>query len=134
MSKEYKCRKVVRGSVTAEAIVCPERFSFLGDVDMETAEILTDSTGNKGQNIAGKVLIFKESKGSSGGCVVLLTLAKIGKAPAALITIKPADFNLTEGAILTHIPFVCQPVGDILNEIKTGDTVSVDADNGKIKV
>ena len=134
MAKTYKVRKIVRGSAEAEAIVCPDSFSFLGDVDMDTGEIIAEDNPNKGKNLAGKVLIYKETKGSSGGCVVLMTLAKKGIAPAAIVTVKPADYNLTEGAILCRIPFVCEPEGDILAEIKTGLKVNVDADSGIISV
>lgn len=134
MSKTYHARKVVRGQAESEAIVCPGSFSFLGDVDMESGEIIAEGNPNKGMSIAGKVLIYKESKGSSGGCVVLMTLARKGKAPAAIVTIKPADYNLTEGAILAGIPFVCEPDSDILNEIKTGDVVKINADKDRIEV
>ena len=134
MPETYKARKIVRGEASGEAIVCPGSFSFLGDVDMDTSEIIASGNINKGKTIAGKILIYKETKGSSGGCVVLITLAKKGIAPAAIITEKPADYNLTEGAILSKIPFVCEPDGNILDEIKSGMTVHVDADNGIIEV
>jgi predicted aconitase with swiveling domain len=133
MTKTYKVRKVVRGKAEADAIVCKGSFSFLGDVDMDTGEIIAQGNPDRGKTIAGKVLIYKETKGSSGGCVVLMTLSKKGKAPAAIVTVKPADYNLTEGAILLKIPFVCEPDGDILNEIKTGDGVMVDSDSGVLR-
>ncbi|MFH1514455.1 MAG: DUF126 domain-containing protein [bacterium] len=133
MGRKYKVRKVVRGYAEAEAIVCPGSFSFLGDVDMDSGEIIADGNPNKGKNLAGKILIYKETKGSSGGCVVLTTLAKKGIAPKAIVTIKPADYNLTEGAILCGIPFVCEPDGDILSEIKSGATVLVNSDTGYLE-
>lgn len=134
MGKKYKVRKIVRGSAEAEAIVCPDSFSFLGDVDMESGEIIADGNPNKGKNLAGKILIYKETKGSSGGCVVLMTLVKKGIAPKAIVTIKPADYNLTEGAILCGIPFVCEPDGDILNEIKSGAAVRINSDGGILEL
>lgn len=134
MSIKFSVRKVVRGKVEAEAIVCPDSFSFLGDVDMATSEIIADDNPNRGQKIAGKILIYRETKGSSGGCVVLMTLAQKGLAPAGLCTIKRADYNLTEGAILSKIPFVCEPDGDLLIAIKTGSKVLVDADAGFVEI
>jgi hypothetical protein len=133
-SRKYKVRKIVRGKASAEAVVCPESFSFLGDVDMDTGEIIAAGNLNKGMSIAGKVLIYKETKGSSGGCQVLIAIGKKGIAPAALVTIKPADYNLTEGAILAKVPFVCEPDGDIISEIRTGWKVAVDADRGVVQV
>jgi predicted aconitase with swiveling domain len=132
--RKYNARKVVRGTVTAEAIICPGGFSFMGDVDMATGEIVAEGNPSKGRNLKGRVLIYKETKGSSGGCVVLMTLAAKGLAPAAIVTMKPADYNMTEGAILSKIPFMCSPDGDLLTEIRTGQIVRVDADSGVIEV
>jgi predicted aconitase with swiveling domain len=134
MSLVFRARKIVRGNVTAEAIVCPGGFSFMGDVDMATGEIVAEGNPNKGLSINGRILIYNETKGSSGGCVVLMTLARQGLAPAAIVTMKPADYNMAEGAILSKVPFMCSPDGDLLHEIKTGQVVQIDADSGQIKV
>jgi uncharacterized protein len=134
MSRSYRARKVVRGKASAEALVCPAGFSFMGDVDMDTSEIVAEDNPNKGQRIKNKILIYRETKGSSGGCVVLMTLARKHLAPAAIVTVKAADYNMTEGAILARVPFLCSPDGDVLNEIKTGQSVRIDADDGRIDV
>jgi uncharacterized protein len=132
--RKFRAKKVVRGVATADAIVCPGGFSFMGDLDMATGEIVAEGNPNKGLSVKGRVLIYKETKGSSGGCVVLLTLANKGMAPAAIVTMKSADYNLTEGAILSKVPFVCSPDADLLTEIKTGQPVRVDADAGMVEI
>jgi len=132
MSEIYHVRKIVRGRAEAAAVVCPGSFSFLGDVDLDRGLICARTNPNRGYSIAGKVLVYEETKGSSGGCVVLLTLARRGLAPAALVTVQPADYNLAEGAILAGIPFVCEPDGDIIGKIATGRLLRVDADAGMI--
>lgn len=134
MSRTFKARKVVRGCATAEAIVCPGSFSFLGDVDMGTGEIVAEGNPNKGKMLQGKVLIYRETKGSSGGCLVMVSLANKGLTPAAIVTMKPADYNMAEGAILAKVPFLCTPDADLLNEIPNGAQVRVDADAGVIEV
>jgi hypothetical protein len=134
MEHIYKARKVVRGSATAEAIVCPDSFSFMGDVDMNNGEIIAADNPNRGRSLKDVVLIYKETKGSSGGCAVLMTLAAKGIAPAAIVTMKPADYNMTEGAIMAKVPFVCNPDGDLLSQVKTGQQVRVDADAGIVEV
>jgi uncharacterized protein len=130
MGRVFKGRKVVRGCADGEAVVFPGSFSFLGDVDMETGEVLV--APNKGVLLAGKVLIYRETKGSSGGCVVLMTLAKKGRAPAAIVTVKAADYNLAEGAILAKIPFVCEVAEDVLALLKTDEKVMIDAERGEV--
>jgi predicted aconitase with swiveling domain len=134
MSRQFKARKVVRGEIVAEAIVCPGSFSFLGDVDMGTGEIVAEGNPNRGMLLKDKVLIYKETKGSSGGCIVLVTLARRGVAPAAIVTMKPADYNMAEGAILSKMPFVCSPEVDLLSEIRTGDRVRVNGDTGFVEL
>jgi uncharacterized protein len=134
VSQIYKTRRVVRGNVTAEAIVCPGGFSFMGDLDMANGEIVAESNPNKGLSVKGKVLIYKETVGSSGGCIVLMTLANKRLAPAAIFTVKRADYNMTEGAILSKVPFVCSPDRDPLSQLRTGEWVRVDADSGVVEV
>jgi len=127
-------RKVVRGVAEGSALVYPGSFSFLGDVDMESGLIIAQGSPLKGESLAGKVLVYRETKGSSGGCVVLMTLKRRGLAPAALVTEKAADYNLAEGAILAGIPFVCEPVGDIFSRVATGARLRVDANRGLIEL
>jgi len=134
MGKVYHGRKVVRGCAEGEAVVCPGSFSFLGDVDLSTGEIIASGNPNRGVCLKGRVLVYNETKGSSGGCVVLITLARRGLAPAALVTVKPADYNLAEGAILAQVPFICEPDGDVLSEISTGQRLRVGADAGTVEV
>jgi predicted aconitase with swiveling domain len=127
VSDVYHVRRIVRGRAEAEAVVCPGSFSFLGDVDLDRGLIIARTNPNRGLSIAGRVLIYEETKGSSGGCVVLLTLARRQLAPAALVTVQPADYNLAEGAILAGVPFICEPDRDVIRGIATGQLVRVDA-------
>ena len=132
MEKTYRARKIVRGQAKGKALVIDGCFSFLGDVDLGNGEILVKNSPNKGVCIKDKVLISQETKGSSGGMIVLMTLKKKGLAPAAIITVKPVDYNLAEGAILTQTPFLCEPDGDLINEVTSGSLVTIDADQGMI--
>jgi predicted aconitase with swiveling domain len=132
MAELYQGRKVVRGMAEGESVVCPGSFSFLGDVDMDSGVICARTNPNFGISIQNKVLIYSETKGSSGGCVVLMTLKKRNLAPAALATVKPADYNLAEGAILCGIPFVCDVSAEVLAHVQTGSRIKVNADEGEL--
>ena len=133
--QEYvvKAKGLVRGKTKGPALVCRKAFSFLGDVDMTTGEIIARGHEHEGESIAGKVLIYPETKGSSGGCVVLMSLAKVGNQPAAIILEKPADPNIVEGAILAGVALLCEPEIDLINEIPNGTEVAVDATLGEIR-
>jgi predicted aconitase with swiveling domain len=127
-----KARGLVKGRVTATALVCRKAFSFLGDVDMDTGEIIAKGHEHEGQTIAGKVMIYPETKGSSGGCVVLMALAKAGRQPAAIVLEKPADTNIVEGAILAGVPLLCEPETDLIAAIPNGASVVVDGAAGTV--
>jgi predicted aconitase with swiveling domain len=127
-----KCRAVVKGRVEAEALVCKNAFSFLGDVDMDTGVIIARGHEHEGESIAGKILVYPETKGSSGGCVVLMVLAKQNRQPAAIVLVKPADPNIVEGAIISGIALVCEPEADVISTIRTGTPLTVDANEGSI--
>jgi predicted aconitase with swiveling domain len=125
-------RPIVKGRVEAEALVCRNAFSFLGDVDMDTGVIIAKGHEHEGESIAGKVLIYPETKGSSGGCLVLMTLAKQNNQPAAIVLEKAADPNIVEGAILAGVSLVCEPEQELFATILSGATVTVDGTTGEV--
>lgn len=128
-----KARGMVEGVGRGAALVCRQAFSFLGDVDMDTGEIIAKGHEHEGESIAGRVMISPETKGSSGGCVVLMALAKAGKQPAAIVLEKAADPNIVEGAILAGVPLVCEPAADVVARAVHGMPVTVDGTVGEIR-
>ena len=130
--RSISARPIVKGHVEAEAIVCQKPFSFMGDVDMDTGVIIAKGHEHEGESIAGKVMIYPETKGSSGGCIVLMTLAKRSKQPAAIVLEKPADPNIVEGAILAGVSMVCEPEQSLVARVPNGTTVKVDGTTGEV--
>mgnify|MGYP000361038572 CR=1 FL=1 len=130
--RTVKAKGIVKGYAEAESLVCKKAFSFLGDVDMDTGIIIAKGHEHERKTIAGKIMIYPETKGSSGGCVVLMVLAKSGKQPAAIVLSKAADTNIVEGAILAGIPLVCEPESDLIAEIPNGMKVAVDGNKGEV--
>ena len=128
-----QARGIVKGRAAAPAFVCHKAFSFLGDVDMDTGEVIAKGHEHEGETIAGKVMIYPETKGSSGGCLVLMVLAKQGRQPAAIVLSKPADPNIVEGAILAGVPLLCEPQQDLIQAVPHGTRVSVDGATGELR-
>ncbi|MCX6647580.1 MAG: DUF126 domain-containing protein [bacterium] len=128
--KFVKARGIVKRIAEGEALVCHKAFSFLGDVDMDTGVIIAKGHEHEGESISGKVMIYPETKGSSGGCVVLMSLYKMGKQPAAIVLSKPADPNIVEGAIVAGIALVCEPDENLIDLIPNGVMVKIDGLNG----
>ena len=106
--EEINARIISKGKASGEALVSAEPIGFLGGVDPETGAVIEKGHPLEGKNIAGKVLIFPNGKGSTVGSYVMLQLAKNGKAPAAIINIS-AEPIIAVGAIISKIPMVDQP-------------------------
>ncbi len=127
---ELKGRKVMVGKAEGEALVSTDGISFYGGVDTETGKVVEKGHPLEGQCVTGKVLVFPTGKGSTVGSYAIYDMKKRGTAPAAIVN-KEIETIIAVGVIISEIPCVDQI--DI-KKIKTGDKVSVDADNSKITV
>ena len=123
-------RVIVEGKCTAEALVSVKPISFLGGVDPADGRIVEKNHDLCGECIKDKVLCFPHGRGSTVGSYVLYSLAKKGLAPSAIVN-QTADPVIVVGAIIADVPMVDQI--DIKN-IRTGDTVEVDACRGVVKI
>jgi len=124
-----QCKGILPGKARGRALVMRDPISFQGEID-EEGIIVVRGHPRAGESVAGKVLIYPEAKGSSGGCMMLRLLAKRGKKPAAIVNTRNLDPNLVEGAILADVPMVCFPKEDVYGIVSTGDLVEVDGDTG----
>jgi predicted aconitase with swiveling domain len=128
-----KCRKISKGHAKGEVIVTKDPLSFLGGVDPKTGIIIDSTHELYGKKISGKILVIPSGKGSTVGSYVIFQMAKNKTAPSAIISLK-AEPIIATGAIMAEIPMVDQPDADILNILKEGDIVEVDADSSIIKI
>ncbi|MCZ3365429.1 MULTISPECIES: DUF126 domain-containing protein [Methanobacterium] len=127
------CRKISKGHAQGEVIVTKDSISFLGGVDPKTGVIIDSQHELYGKKISGKILVIPSGKGSTVGSYVIFQMAKNKTAPTAIISLK-AEPIIATGAIMAEIPMVDQPDADILNILKEGDIVEVNADSGIIKI
>lgn len=122
-------RSISPGRVEGEAIVSKEPIGFYGGIDAKTGIVIEKGHELEGQSVKDKILIFPSGKGSTVGSYVIYGLKKNGVAPKAIIN-KETETIVATGVILAGIPCV-----DKINieELKTGDWVSVDADKGLVE-
>ena len=90
---------IVPASVEGPVLVCAEGLSFWGGVDAASGEVIDAHHEQRGQSLAGRVVLMPTSRGSCTGSGVLLELALNGHAPAALVFREEEDV-LTLGALL----------------------------------
>ncbi len=132
-SHHIKCRKISRGQAKGSVIISHEPISFLGGVDPQTGNITDRQHELYQQNISGRVLVIPSGKGSTVGSYVIFQMAKNKTAPLAIIAME-AEPIIATGAIMASIPMVDQPEEDVLDILKDGDLVEVDANTGIIEI
>lgn len=125
-----KGRMINPGKVTGEAIVSNEPIGFYGGIDPKTGIVIEKGHELEGQNVKDKILVFPTGKGSTVGSYVIYGMKKNGVAPKAIIN-QQTETIVATGVILAGIP--CVDNVDI-NEIKTGDKLNINADEGIVEV
>jgi len=130
---KIKARSIARGKAAGEALISPAPIGFLGGVDPATGNVIEKGHPLEGKNVAGRVLVFPNGKGSTVGSYVMLQLAKNKKAPAAIINVS-AEPIIAVGAIISKIPMVDRPDKDVYKVLKDGQKVTVDGDKGMITI
>jgi hypothetical protein len=133
LEKTFKAHKVAKGKALGEALVSHSPISFMGGVNPEIGLVVEKGHELEGVSIANKVLIFPVGKGSTAGSYQLFELVYFRKAPVAIINLR-ADPVVAIGAIIGNIPMVDKPEENLLEVIKTGDLVEVDADHGTVRL
>jgi hypothetical protein len=127
-----RVRRISGGYAEGEAVVTREPITFLGGVDAKRGVVVEREHELEGRSIAGKILVFPHTKGSTVGSYVIYQMKKLGTAPLAIIAVK-ADEMLATGAIISDIPLVDSPSEDVLS-IPQGAKLRVNADEGYVEV
>lgn len=138
MAEELKAQCIVPGNVEGDVIATTQSISFWGGVDPATGRVNDPRHELFGQNIAGKILVFPIGKGSSTGSLMMLELARVNKAPAALINIKTEPILATGPIVCKHfygkeIPVVTVEESSF-EKLRSGQRVRVEAAVGRVVI
>ena len=125
-----KGRCIVEGKAEGYALVTHDCISFMGTVNPKTGQIIERKHEIEGEYLKGRILVFPQSKGSTGGSYMLYDVVKNGVGPLAIIN-RAAESVVTIGAIVSDLPMVDKV--DI-DQIHTGDYLKLDATEGTIEV
>jgi uncharacterized protein len=124
MKKVLSGRAIVHGKVEGRAIVSTSPVSFFLCINTDTGVFIEKGHELEGISFAGCVLVYPNGKGSSGDCLRLWRASNNGVAPIAIVNRVP-DFVHVQGAIIANIPMVCNFEVDPLENIITGDYLSI---------
>ncbi len=133
MKNTIKCRRISRGKVEGQVIVTREPLSFLGGVDPITGRVIDQEHELYQQNLKDKILVMPSGKGSTVGSYVIYQMAKNQTGPRGIVALE-AEPIIATGAIMAGVPMVDHPEIDVLDLLKSGDLVELDADSETIKI
>lgn len=132
-TRTYRCRSIVSGKASGEALVSEEPMCFYL-CDPETGEVIEKNHPLQGKSVAGKVLVLKSGKGSSVVQVDgFYQLWVKGNLPAAII-VKDTEPVLVSSAVVVDAIMVDRMETDPFEAIRDGDFVTVDAESETIEV
>lgn len=133
---EFRLRKIFWDSgseIRGQMLLSKKQVSFLGDVDVKTSEIVAEDSDVVGERIAKKIFAFPYGRGSTVGTYVMLQLAKLGKAPKAIINRKTESI-IVAGAVISNIPLFDTPEPDIFTLVEPGIYKVCIVDEGEFAV
>jgi predicted aconitase with swiveling domain len=134
--KVFKAKKISPGKAWGPALVYLDRLGLRGFTNLDQGKFKGGSLGIgdlEGSSFAGSILIFPSSKGSTLWSITLDLNCRLGNAPAAMIISKLDPF-VALGCVLQDIPLVQVEDSSIFDQVKNGDTVTVDADRGEVRI
>ena len=85
------------GAAEGAVLLLGEPLSFWGGFDPRTGVIVDIHHPQRGQCLAGKILMMVQTRGSGSASGNLAEAIRLGTAPAAIILVEP-DINLSVGA------------------------------------
>ncbi len=132
------CKALVDGNVEGKVLFSRSPISFLGGVDPKTG-IIMDALNDQHQKcIADEIFVFPYGKGSSGAALVLLELARIGKAPKAIINLRSSTVILTGPLIIREFYKKTIPLLNVSEEdmekLSTAKYAKIATVNGETKI
>jgi predicted aconitase with swiveling domain len=132
--KELKCHKGIGKTVKGEALVADDNFSARYDLDRIKGVFSRPQHKLAGQSYVDKILVLNTSKGGVASAWMLHEMASRGMTPKAIL-FNSTNTILAQGAALADLTMCDRfEAGDITQLVKTGDTVTVYPDEGRIVV
>ncbi len=89
------------GSANAATIVLREPLSLWGGMDPASGQVIDARHPQRGENLAGRIVVMPAARGSSSSSSVLAEAVRAGHAPAGILLGEP-DLILAVGAAVAE--------------------------------
>ena len=126
-------RGVIGGVAEGEVFLTQQALSGFGGIDPMTGTVTERRHEKLGQSFAGKVLVFRGAKGSSGWASNFQAARLAGAGPVAVIFTELTT-KMALGAVVMRVPAVTDLDQNPLTVIAEGDWVKVDGDRGVVEI
>ncbi len=93
---------LVDGEARGAAAILDEPFSFWGGYDPATGTIVDRSHPQRGESLAGKVVVMAHGRGSSSSSAVIAEALRLGTGPAAFVLAEP-DSIIVTGVLVARL-------------------------------
>jgi predicted aconitase with swiveling domain len=138
VTEVYWARGTVPGKASGSAVVSRRAFTFAHGVDPSSGRVTDVHSDLNGTSLGGKVLFYPFGKGSTTGSAWFLETARLGNAPAGVVTQDP-DLSVIIGSLLARSVYsksipVLFAGSDVGIAVETGEQVEVDGATGEIVV
>jgi phosphomecalonate degydratase small subunit len=137
MTARYQGRPLVGGRASGEALVSSRAFTFAHGVDPASGTVTDVRSDIRGSNVRGRVLFYPFGKGSTTASAWFLEAARLGNAPAAMVT-ESVDLSAVIGSVMAKLVYGLAipvlsglPVGSLGELTAPGTKVEVD-DRGMV--
>jgi uncharacterized protein len=124
-------RCLLPGTARGTVLKLTEPLNAWGGLDADTGEIVHHDHPQRGQSVAGRVLVMPQSRGSGTNAQVFAQAWASSRGPVAVV-LGAADYVLCVGAVVSRELYgvtcpvvVADPVG--YDAVRDGDEVTVEA-------
>ena len=128
-----KGHRGIGGMVKGVAMVASDGFSARYDLDRIKGVFSRPAHALYGQSYIGKILVLDQAKGGVASAWMLHEMMQQGKAPLALL-LNHANPVMAQGAAFADMTLMDRFEGDITEQIRNGDLVEVDPDQGEVRI
>jgi hypothetical protein len=124
-----KGRSLVEGHASGPALVLDEPLSFWGGLDPATGEIIEANHPQRGQSIAGRILVMPSGRGSSSSASVVAESIRLGTGPAGIVLGEPDEIVAIGAIVAAELYGIAIPVvvasPNAYATIRDGDQISL---------
>lgn len=98
-TRTFDAVTLVSGAASGPILKLDEPLSFWGGLDPATGTIIDRFHPQKGESVAGRVVMMRGGRGSSSGSATLAEALRLGKGPAAILMLE-RDAIVVVGAMV----------------------------------